>query len=953
MHNQPPASAHARPLAGALAHLGRAYRAGARRRVALRLATLALAAGWLLVAFDVALRLPGGARIALLVLAPVALAGWAVVLHRRFTEARSFDRMVARQLESADPALGNTLINALDFQPALAGEKPRDLSHLLMAQEVASATALSAMPALAHRLRRSGLRFELKALGALAAASVVLIPLLWPVLQAVVPRYLDPWGDHPPYHPTQLRVSPGHTDVDYGDTLSVEVTSRGPRPRHPELVICATNGLPVARLPLYESTPGLSQQTIEDITGDLLYYAAMEGGRSRRYRIHVTPAPRLDTTRVQYEYPAYTRLRPQTRFLTDRTIRAYPGTWVTLTLTANRPLRGGRVTVNGLPHEAKLTDDPRSVSARFLLGSAGQFEATLVDAEGTPSREALRGQLELLRDRPPEITLVSPGVDSMATPGSRVPLNIEARDDLGVKSIKLFCRLNDSPDTTRLVFEHAGGLTFANATPIFDFADLGVRPGDVVDYYASATDTDPSQPHTAVTRAYQLRIISDEEYRTLLQGQTTAEELRQQYESWAEQLRELAEAQRQVAEELAALRAQVAQGQPLDLAQQARLADLEAKQEALAREARQLAQEMEQEAASAAVFDVERDFKKRLGELAQRVAQAAGHMQQGAQAMEEGGKSAGGPDRLAALDRGQQHQQDALRELGESAGRYEQEVGAASQEIEEVFALFADVEQFKYLLARQQSVERQSVSMKGQRALDPEAQARLRELAEEQLSIRAELDAVRAQLEAHAGPVEEKYPKVAADARDLAARMAELNISGSMEKAAGAFQALAPDPGHAAARRALDDMESLVSRCQGAGGEQACELRLRISMSMALGQTFAQLAQALSFGEGEGQGQSGGGGVGQRGRNGGGMQQAYQVYGESELKNATRRSAAMGRRSRDLPAGPEAPGLAATDTEEIAVTKDVEVNTRLRGEEGVMSEYERLISEYFRRMAEE
>lgn len=940
-------------LALALSSLGRTYRAGARRRLALRLLTLAMIAAWLLIGLDALAPMPGTVRIAHLLLMLGGLVALAMMLHHRFTAARSFDRMVARQLEMADPALGNTLINALDFQPTLAGQPPRDLSRVLMEHEVASAAALSAAPTLARQLRRSGLRFELKWLGSISAGSVILAFLLWPVLQAVIPRYLDPRGDHPPYHPTRLSVSPGDAAVDYGDALSVNVTSQGPQPKHLELVICDTNGQPVTRLPLYESAPGTSQQTIEHITGNLMYYAAMAGGRSPRYRVHVVPAPRLDTTRVLYEYPAYTRLRAQTRFLTDRTIRAYPGTWVTLTLTANRPLRGGRVTLNDQSYEAGVTEDANSVSARFQLTRAGDFEATLIDTEGSPSREPLRGKVELLRDRPPEITLVAPGVDAFATPLASVPLNIEARDDLGIKSIQLYCRLNESQDTIRPVFEHEGGLTFANANPVFDFADLGVQPGDVVDYYVSATDTDPDQPHTAVTKAFQLKIISEDDYRTLMQSQTTAEELRQQYESWAERLRELAEAQRQVEKELAALREQLAQGQPLDTARQARLADLEAQQAALAREARQLAAEMEAESASPALFDVERDFKKRLGELAHRVVQAAEQMQQGAQAMDAGSATADVAARQAALARSQLHQQNALRELGQSTGTYEQSVGTASREIEEVFALFADVEQFKYLLARQQDVERQSASLRGVRAFNKEAQARLRELSEEERSIGTELLDLQTSLVTHAGPVEKDYPKVAADARALAARMAELNISGSMEKAADAFRSLAPSPGHAAARKALDDMESLVSRCQGAGGEQACELRLRINMNMALGNTFAQLAQSLSFGEGAGQGAGGAGGLGQRGRNGGGAQQAFHVYGTSESKNATRRSSAMGRPSRDLPPGVQAPGMVATDTEEISVTRDSEVKVEGHGEEGVMGEYERLIQEYFRRMSEE
>lgn len=926
--------------------LGAAYRAGMRRIVFVRVLWIALAAGLALVALDALLALPAWLRGAIALGALPALAATALAVYRRLTAARSYERMIARELERAHPELDNTLVNAIDFAPRLAESAPATFASELMREEVGEAAGVSAKPELVARLRRADLRPDLRILGGCAALALLSLAL-WPVYLAVLPRFLDPAGDHPPFHPTRLRVDPPGATVQYGDSLNVTVRSSGPRPRGLQLVLESPAGERLAALPLYESQPGEHLQTIERVTADLVYYASMERGRSRRHRLTVARAPRLDTVRIRYEYPPYTRLRADTRFLPEPLIRAYPGTTATLLLTANRPISGGIFTLDGVTNALAVEEDGVTASAAFAIAKAASFEALLVDSEGTPAPEPYRGRIELLRDQPPEVTAVSPGTDSFATPDARVPVNIEARDDLGIRRIEIVRNLNDSRDYRRTVFEHAGGLTFGNVSETFDFADLGVRPGDVVDYYVSATDTDPAQPHTAATRPFRLMIISADQYRDLMQAQQTAEDLRQKYDEWAARLRELAEEQKRLAEDVAKLREQAAKGE-LDATGLARLADLEARQAALAEETTKLAEQLAAEAETHAVYDVEEDFKKRLKKFAAGLQEGAALMREGAQALDEGGNAADAARRAGALDRAAQRQRAALAKLGESADDYEQSVGQASRDIEQTFALYEDVEQFKYLLERQKNLERQARSLADVREPDLDQRVRLKELAEEQESIREGLIDLGRALREHAGVAKENFPKVAQDALDIADRMEELAIAADMAHAAESLQKFQGRSGHLSAASAYASMQSMVSQCNGAGGQQACEQRLRIAMDMALGRTFEQLAQGISYGEGRG----GQGGIGQgRAGRGGGIQAAYNLYGNSEHE-ANKRSAGPGRRPRDLPAEPGAASTLATDTEEVAIGKDLERKAEGRSEEGPLAEYDRLVNEYFRRMAE-
>src|SRR5205823_2590720 len=129
------------------------------------------------------------------------------------------------------------------------------------------------------------------------------------------------------------------------------------------------------------------------------------------------------------------------------------------------------------------------------------------------------------------------------TPDAQIPINIEARDDLGVAKVQLFSSHNGSSDEPRTVHTGDGSEKLVNVIETMDLAALGVKPGDTLEYYATGTDTAPGAPHTAATPAYRLAIISQDQYRDLLQTQMRAEDLTAKYNDLMEQLNHLADQQ--------------------------------------------------------------------------------------------------------------------------------------------------------------------------------------------------------------------------------------------------------------------------------------------------------------------------------------------------------------------------------------------------------------------------
>jgi hypothetical protein len=863
------------------------------------------------------------------------------------------DRMLARLLETSDPGLDNTVVNALDFKDRLAHHEVSAASPAFMQREIEEATQRLRIQAGDTALRPVTLGRERRALLLVTLAAVALTAFAPRLMRTVAPRFIMPWGDFPPYCQTDFDLQPGHTQVDYGANLDVSVKTSGRRPRSIALAVESLHPREVTELPLYESVPNTYLQTIERVTADLVYYARVPGGRSKQCRVRVIKTPRIDAVRVSYRYPEYTHLRPVTRHLVDGMLKGYAGTFATLLLTSNRELAGGQLRIGDRRIALRPTREADTVEAEFTINAPGTFEAFVRDVDGRASKDKVSGRIAVIPDEKPRVTIVAPQQESLATPRAQIPINVEAGDDLGVSRIVLFRNLNGSEDVSKPLYETSGPHTFVNVIETLDLADLGVKPGDEIEYYVDATDGHPNPPQSSSSPACRLTIISDEEYAKMVRTMATASDLRDKYDRLMQGLHDLAEQQARLRDEATALQKEAAKG-PLGEAARRRLQDLMAQQEELEKKTEAAAARFASEVQGAPVYDVEKDYKAMLRDMAAGLQHVAQNMQESARSM-AAAAAPGTPQPDRPLGAAIASQSQALKELGADEQAFDQRIAAANRDIEKLFALQSDVEVFKGLLASQKDLVRKLHSYADKTKLTSTERARLVELAEEQARIRDGLAALKEQLRAHAAGAEGNYPRVAADARGIAARIEQLEIEPRMQAASTALRKPEPAAGHQSATEAYDAMLSMVSFCEGGSGEaeRECEQRLRIVMNVGLGGTFGQLARGLGNGTGTGYG------IGMLGAGSGGsgssMQMPFGLYGSSSdmLGAPVRTSTGMGRGKAQATLPDGSRPRVATSVEEIGLHKSTTLQVELPAGEQIVEEYRSLILQYFRGLAEE
>ncbi len=732
----------------------------------IRLAWIFLALTLALIALDAAFAFSGAIRIALDGLLALVLLGCMAWSLRQAFQSRERGRMLARMVEEGNPELQNVLTNAIDFEERLDHEDGVHFSPALMRREIENATERAVTPVNYDALTPPTLSRERWTLAGLALLFLASAAMFHVLFLAVVPRYLLPFADFPPYSPIHFAVNPGDTHVDFGDSLKIEVIASNRIPDTLSLVLLDREGREMSVVDMHDAGDGNFFQTLENLREPVTYFARTGRARTHRHEIAINTVPRIEDVVVNYEYPAYTHKDPETRVLAEEAIKGYVDTKVTMRVRSNRPLQGGQVEVNGVVYPFVPAGEENIVETTFALAEAGTFSADFVDIDGNAAKDSARGTIEIIPDNKPEIVIDQPGMDSFAVPDSKIPILVDASDDLGITKVAFFRRHNQSDDARKSIYEDDGATSFVTVDDTLDLKDLGVKPGDSIEYYATATDSKPGAPQAATSEMFRLQIISFEEYRKFAQSQMTAEDLRLKYDEILEEMEAIAEAQQVLKEKTDALEEKMNQPDGLSEEEKEQLAQAAGEQAELAKEAAEMAKRLEEMADGPVVFDIENEYKESLREFAERLAKANEQMNQAGQEMGKAGEPGEEqkPDEAQEGQPGQPQpgtpqsrmhaaskaQQEALDQLAENAQQFKEGIQQANENLEHVANVMGDTEQFKYLYGVQKSLERSISYYKQLTTLSPEDQVRLDELSVQQQEVQAALAELKKAVRLHA-----------------------------------------------------------------------------------------------------------------------------------------------------------------------------------------------------------
>jgi hypothetical protein len=808
----------------------------------------------------------------------IGLAGW--FFHRAWLH-RSPPERIARHIEERDASLGSKLINLLQLRRQSEDPRLSEMTRKMAAQAV-EICAYETRNANFIQLARTGrLRRDWKYAAIFCGCFLLLAALFFPVVPVEFVRFVDPFGDHPPFSFTRLEIAePAREGVSvvYDKNLVVKVRHTGHQPKELFLTFHPP-GKPerAVTVPMFNhGNAGFSQQ-IDQIHSDLVL-VAHTGNRknfSQQRSVRVILTPKFEQAFVELSPPDYTGLKPVEAVFPFKEVRALEGTRVRFRLQSNRPLREGSAEILKSPTEIIRVPLTRSgtneVAGVFEARDSGPLRFRLVDADGLPSEERNEGVLAVTKDLAPEIQIVNPNKDAFVSMDFKVDVQIEAGDDYGLKQIRIHRALNKVFSTPKVITYEKLARNAHEMWPLV-FQDLGIQAGDTVTFFAEAIDTCPT-PNLARSQVVNLTVISVEEYNDFLRENSDIRDIEGKYAELLENFHDLLEQQKKLSADGDALRNELEKsGNKRTPAQEQRFDEMVARQNELNEKLNKLAGQMENFVRKNPVYDVESEFQESLKEQAERIristAENDAENKQLATRSTPAGDRRDLPPSLAGEFK--QAADDQLRRLGAVEKDAQNQLAQTMEDLGALQDLMKDFNRFEYLHQVQQSLTEQARAFNRPEELGREDQLALKNLAATERQVAEELERLEKQLRQDAEAAKEKFPRAAQSANDMADKMSEARLDQLGRQATSFMLSARGDNSFNTADRLRGEMEKLFSECKSQGDQMSGELDQYLSAKKGMmpGNSFRQMMMSKKFGRARGEGQAGKSGIGAMGEDG-------------------------------------------------------------------------------------
>ncbi len=405
------------------------------------------------------------------------------------------DRQVARFVEERSGAidaavLDESLISAIDAAERPSSSQPAFLP-LILNEAIGRVRTLDASRLIEPaEIRRRGL-YATAGSAALLLVIVASVPSFQRAMDAARLKFF-PGSVH-------VQVDPGDVRVAIGTPVRIRASVHRGAGRVMQLAPTLTvfaNGqhreVPMA------SAANAFEYVIESVDRTFAYDVSVGSARSSRYTVTILRPPRVSRIDLHYIYPSFAGLPPRDE-KDGGDIYAPAGTRVHLRVHADKPVAHGELALGKSPRVPLQRRDDRTFETDLVLAKDDSYRIRLADGDGLGSRDEAEYFIRVMDDRPPDVRILRPSADQQITPLEEVPIEARADDDYGIGKFELVYAVAGGPEHV-VPFERITGTDIQKVgLRVLPAEDLGVKPGDVITYYARATDVGRGKRATEAT----------------------------------------------------------------------------------------------------------------------------------------------------------------------------------------------------------------------------------------------------------------------------------------------------------------------------------------------------------------------------------------------------------------------------------------------------------------------
>jgi hypothetical protein len=669
-------------------------------------------------------------------------------------------------------------------------------------------------------------------------------------------RIMLPHRDIPPYSRYSFAVRPTQPNILYGGDTAIGVEITGARIKSQVWFVTRYRGK-THRTACFQESSDRFAQRLEKVVSPVEFCFATGKARSQWYTVNLLLQPQIAVASVTLTPPPYSRLPARQFFVGNEDLAALRRTRVQLSVTSNRPLLDGLLTIQARDEsgaEQTVTGaktGPRTITFDWELKDPAELALTIRDVQGTPNRDPFRFTQKIVPDKPPEPVITQPAGFALATPSITIPLAGQVQDDLALRRVELIRTVVGYRDRIKPLGPNAPDPTFQFESKL-DLAQLGTQPGQILEFYLEAADFNPTMMGTACSDISRVQIISEDEYAAMLRARTSTEELTARYHAAASHIARLKEALNELKE--AAESGKASESQMKDRLQ--KVNDL----------IRDTADLFDRIAGDFPAYDIEKSLSAVLEELAKGLRESGRQLSQADPSSSD----------LAALA------DEMLKELGASENKVQQQV-ADAEELALIARVMECAGKYKMVVRRQSELVRRLQRFREEP--DPAALRLLASLAERQKQVLQELNGLTKDLAERARKLPDNLRTLRSSSLEFARLVTEYEIPNFMEQAADSADNQDGKQALHFATLALEKLEELMSEC--CSGQFGMMLQnegdMKFEVRKDMESTVRQLLAAILAQMGGGQDQGSGPGPVGAGMIGGSANDGYWTGGYSPM----------------------------------------------------------------------
>ena len=260
----------------------------------------------------------------------------------------------------------------------------------------------------------------------------------------------------------------------------------------------------------------------EDITEDQEFYVKANDDKSKTFEIQVIKQPSY-TYQVERVFPSYINQKPET--LAELNMDAPQGTELKWTITSSSKVKAMEVRIGEEEKlNAEISDDGKTIT--FSKKADKAFNYSFLWTEGQSGKDFqyvdVQNSIKVIEDTLPEIQLISPSSDGLATTKKNLNLNFKGTDDYGLGKAHLIysvkrdeAKSDGESEIVRKEIHNFEGNSSGSHTFSWKVADDidELKAGDQISYQVEVQDLFPGEKkHIRQSATRKISIVTPERY---------------------------------------------------------------------------------------------------------------------------------------------------------------------------------------------------------------------------------------------------------------------------------------------------------------------------------------------------------------------------------------------------------------------------------------------------------